>query len=108
MKKFLFGVMCAAIFSTASAIEIRPFSLIDNIGSDSETESYFKLAAGMPGECNYNLMYFNNSTPTGKAMLAMLLQSQATGVPVSSVRYEMEGEICRVNMIGIGNSSSGY
>jgi hypothetical protein len=119
MKKFLFGVLCAALFSTVSAdmspekigenlFQIRPKAWVDNIGSDGGDESYFRLTTGVPAGCNYHLMYFSNSTSTGKSMFAMLLQAQAAGIPVSSVRYSIHGNVCRVNMIGIGNSSPGY
>lgn len=120
MKKFLFGVLCAALFSTVSAadmspetigdnlFQIRPKALVDNIGSDGGDQSYFRLTTGVPSGCDYQLMYFNSSTPTGKSMFAMLLQAQATGIPVTSVRYSIVGNTCQVSMIGIGNSSPGY
>lgn len=108
MKSVIFGILIAGVVSVAaSAAEIIPNAQVENVGADGANGSFFKLKSGMP-PCAYNLFYFTNSTSTGKAILAMLLQSQATGIPVSRVVYEVSGGVCSVSLIGIGSSAPGY
>lgn len=61
---------------------------INTVGAHDGNNGFLTLVEGVPGTCPWGTLYFDVSSPLGKAMLATLLVAKTTGQKVR-VAYDV-------------------
>ncbi len=90
MKSFLMAVVLALMTSQALAVGVADVYQVDYVRIDSNNRGYVQFTSpliGDPATCTNkqyyaNVLTFDLNTPSGRAVLALVLQAKATGAKV--------------------------
>lgn len=85
----------------AVPIDVNPRT-VAHIGTQDTTTGYTRLAQGVDANCLNDALYFDVSTPMGKAFFTTLLTAKVTGQKIR-IAYEVPSSLshCFVKLVGL-------